>query len=62
MLKYKVDWLAFSLSILADNTSGRDDKLMERLGYDLADFDEIPWALVLQLWSNVSELCERVLE
>ena len=42
MLKYKVDWLAFSLSILADNTSGRDDKLMERLGYDLADFDEIP--------------------
>ena len=42
MLRYKVDWLAFSLSILADNTSGRDDKLMECLGYDLADFDEIP--------------------
>ena len=40
MLRYKVDWLAFSLSILADNTSGRDDKLMECLGYDLADFDE----------------------
>ena len=37
-----MDWLAFSLSILADNTSGRDDKLMECLGYDLADFDEIP--------------------
>ena len=32
MLRYKVDWLAFSLSILADNTSGRDDKLMECLG------------------------------
>ena len=42
LLRYKVDWLAFSLSILADNTSGRDDKLMECLGYDLADFDEIP--------------------
>ena len=48
-----MDWLAFSLSILADNTSGRDDKLMERLGYDLADSDET-LGVGFKLWSNVS--------
>lgn len=41
MLKYKVDWLAFSVSF--DNEEQTlDPKIMEMLGYNLADFDEIP--------------------
>jgi phage replication initiation protein len=41
MLKYKVDWLAFSVSF--DNEEQTlDPKVMEMLGYNLADFDEIP--------------------
>lgn len=41
MLKYKVDWLAFSVSF--DNEEQTlDPKIMEVLGYNLAEFDEIP--------------------
>lgn len=36
MQKYKVDWLAFSVK-----SAGLDLKVMDLLGYDLADFDEI---------------------
>ena len=41
MLKYKVDWLAFSVSF-DDEEQTLDTQIMKMLGYDLADFDEIP--------------------
>lgn len=41
MLKYKVDWLAFSLSF-DDEEQTLDPQILKMLGYDLADFDEIP--------------------
>ncbi|HFU3941183.1 TPA: replication initiation factor domain-containing protein [Streptococcus suis] len=41
MLKYKVDWLAFSVSF-DDEEQTLDPKILEVLGYDLTDFDEIP--------------------
>lgn len=41
MLKYKVDWLAFSVSF-EDEEQTFDAKILELLGYDLADFDEVP--------------------
>lgn len=40
MKSYKVDWLAFSV-VVADGHE-LDDKLMEALGYDLTEFDEVP--------------------
>lgn len=40
MLKYKVDWLAFSVALEEDTTL--DDTLMGKLGYDLAEFEEVP--------------------
>ena len=41
MLKYKVDWLAFSVSF-DDEEQTLDPQILKMLGYDLADFDEIP--------------------
>lgn len=41
MQKYKVDWLAFSVSF-EDEEQTLDPQLLKMLGYDLADFDEIP--------------------
>lgn len=41
MQKYKVDWLAFSVSF-EDEEQTLDPQLMEILGYNLADFDEVP--------------------
>lgn len=41
MQKYKVDWLAFSVSF-EDAEQTLDPQLLKMLGYDLADFDEIP--------------------
>ena len=41
MQKYKVDWLAFSVSF-EDEEQTLDPQLLKILGYDLADFDEIP--------------------
>ena len=41
MQKYKVDWLAFSVAFENEEQT-LDPQLMEILGYDLADFDEIP--------------------
>lgn len=41
MQKYKVDWLAFSVSF-EDDEQTLDPQLLKILGYDLADFDEIP--------------------
>ena len=41
MLKYKVDWLAFSVSF-DDEEQTLDSQILKMLGYDLADFDEIP--------------------
>lgn len=41
MQKYKVDWLAFSVSF-EDEEQRLDPQLLKMLGYDLADFDEIP--------------------
>lgn len=41
MLKYKVDWLAFSVINTERFINGRDEKVLELLGYDLSDFDEI---------------------
>lgn len=41
MLKYKVDWLAFSVSFEEEEQT-LDTKILELLGYNLADFDEIP--------------------
>lgn len=40
MQRYKVDWLAFSVPL--DENQTLDTQLMKILGYDLADFDEIP--------------------
>ena len=40
MLKYKVDWLAFSVSF-DDEEQTLDSQILKMLGYDLADFDEI---------------------
>ena len=40
MQKYKVDWLAFSVSFDEEEQT-LDPQLMKILGYDLADFDEI---------------------
>ena len=39
MQKYKVDWLAFSVSF-EDEEQTLDSQLLKMLGYDLADFDE----------------------
>ena len=41
MQKYKVDWLAFSVSFEEEEQT-LDPQVMKLLGYDLADFDEIP--------------------
>lgn len=41
MLKYKVDWLAFSVSF-EDEEQTFDAEILELLGYDLADFEEVP--------------------
>ena len=41
MQKYKVDWLAFSVSF-EDEEQTLDPQLLKILGYDLAEFDEIP--------------------
>lgn len=41
MQKYKVDWLAFSVSFDEEEQT-LDPQLMKILGYDLLDFDEIP--------------------
>lgn len=41
MQKYKVDWLAFSVSF-EDAEQTLDPQLLKMLGYDLAEFDEIP--------------------
>lgn len=41
MQKYKVDWLAFSVSF-EEKEQTLDPQLMKILGYDLADFDEVP--------------------
>lgn len=41
MQKYKVDWLAFSVAFEEEEQT-LDPQLMKILGYDLADFDEIP--------------------
>ena len=40
MQKYKVDWLAFSVSF--EDEEQTLDPTLKILGYDLADFDEIP--------------------
>ena len=40
MQKYKVDWLAFSVSF-EDEKQTLDPQLLKILGYDLAEFDEI---------------------
>lgn len=40
MLKYKVDWLAFSVSF-EDDKQTIDPEILKMLGYDLEDFDEI---------------------
>lgn len=40
MLKYKVDWLAFSVSF-DDEEREFDGKILEVLGYDFEDFEEI---------------------
>ena len=42
MQKYKVDWLAFSVSISRENVSGRDNEVLKLLKYNLAEFDEVP--------------------
>ena len=42
MQKYKVDWLAFSVSDSERFAQGRDEKVLELLGYSLAEFDEVP--------------------
>ena len=60
MQKYKVDWLAFSVSF-EDEEQTLDPQLLKILGYDLADFDEIPGRF-LQLGGNFSKLCKRLLE
>ena len=52
MLKYKVDWLAFSVSF-DDEEQTLDSQILKMLGYDLADFDEIPGRF-LQRWGNLS--------
>lgn len=41
MFKYKVDWLAFSVSFEGEETM-LDYKILELLGYHLADFEEVP--------------------
>ena len=61
MQKYKVDWLAFSVSFEEEEQT-LDPQLMKLLGYDLADFDEIPGRFFLQLGGNLSKLCKRLLE
>ncbi len=55
MQKYKVDWLAFSVAF-EDEEQTLDPQLMKILGYDLADFDEIPGNF-LQLGSHLPKLC-----
>ena len=60
MQKYKVDWLAFSVSFEEEEQT-LDPQVMKLLGYDLADFDEIPGRF-LQLGGNLSKLCKRLLE
>jgi phage replication initiation protein len=41
MLKYKVDWLAFSVSF-EDEKQTLDPEILKLLGYDLVNFEEIP--------------------
>ena len=58
MQKYKVDWLAFSVSF-EDEEQTLDHQLLKILDYDLAEFDEIPGRF-LQLGGNLSKLCKRL--
>ena len=53
MLKYKVDWLAFSVSF-EDEEQTFDAKILELLGYDFwRTFDEVPGRFFLQLGGDV---------
>lgn len=41
-MDYKIDWLAFSVRVDVDEGEKWDQRLLEELGYDLAEFEEVP--------------------
>ncbi len=55
MQKYKVDWLAFTISLEEHNGDKRyfDENILEVLRFDKEDFEEIPGRLFLQSWCDL---------